>query len=226
MSHAGWLQKRSAESFHNSESHGSSVINRYCVLCGPFLLDFIDKVSLISGHAPKREAEVIGVAPWDENNIKNVKMFIVMTKFGGPIVCTTLDTSNRDEWMASIQQVLSSTIGPLLEELEVVWSESLAKKQQQQHQQQQNFVMDPPQPLESDTCQRTGAPFGITLSRYNCVSCGDACCYEACSQEITLVQYGFESPKRICDDCYLAQLLLLHTKVIYFILFPNSYPLP
>ncbi len=212
MLHTGWLQKRSAESFHSSESHGSSV-NRYCVLCGPFLLDFADRESFVNGLAPKREAEVIGVAPWDEGkNSRSNKMFVVMTKFGGPIVCTALDTSNREEWMESIHQVLSSTIGPLLEELKVPWCSSFATMQQQQ----QNIVHFPPSSSESDTCQRTGAPFGITLSRYNCISCGDACCYEACSQEIPLAQYGFESPKRICDDCYSAQLLLLHTKVVVY----------
>ncbi len=208
MSYAGWLQKRSAESFTSSESHGSSILNRYCVLCGPFLLDFSDKESFLGGIAPKREAEVIGVAPWDENKNKVTStMFVVMTKFGGPIVCTTSDPTQGEEWIESIQQVLSLTMGSSLEQqLELPWRPSLAKMQHE-------YAMDAPPPLETDTCQKTGATFMISLLRYNCVNCGGAFCYDACSREIPLLQFGFESPKRVCDDCYLAQLLILHAKV-------------
>jgi hypothetical protein len=77
-------------------------------------------------------------------------------------------------------------------------------------------VMDPPRPKESDFCMRSGQAFGLTLSKYQCSSCGDACSFEYCAREIPLTHYGSELALRVCDRCYLAQQIITHLKILVY----------
>ncbi|CAM9538891.1 unnamed protein product, partial [Phaeothamnion confervicola] len=78
----------------------------------------------------------------------------------------------------------------------------------------QRGVLQVPEPRESDVCMKSGQPFSLTQSRYHCASCGAVCAFDHCSKEVPLPHHGLEAAARVCDDCFVAQQLLLHLRCV------------